>query len=106
MSDDDPAIPAITARACAAYGTVTGWPAWERTCRQAGLRPIYGLVFDLHLEGAEGRDPWPVLALAATGVGLRHLVRLHNGLARHPDGSCTAEAGQLAALAEGLWLVL
>src|SRR5690348_4190405 len=71
------------ALACSDYGSVAAWPDWERACRRAGIRPIYGLTFDLCLDSADA-DPWPVLALAATGTGLRHLVGIHNRLERTP----------------------
>ena len=93
------------ALACADYGSVAAWPEWERACRAAGIRPIDGLGFDLLLD-ADSADCWPLLALAATGEGLRNLVRLHNALRREESGACLLPAATLAARAAGLWLIL
>ncbi|HMA38202.1 MAG TPA: PHP domain-containing protein [Chloroflexia bacterium] len=95
----------LAALACTDYGSVAAWPEWERVCRKAGIRPLYGLVFDLILAPAAG-PPWPVLALAATGEGLRNLVRLHNNLARAADGRCTLDSAALPSWSVGLWLIL
>ena len=37
-------------------------------------------MFDLALAGAAPGKSWPLLALAATGQGLRNLVQIHNRL--------------------------
>ena len=94
------------ALACSDYGSLAAWPDWERACRQAGLHPLYGLTFDLQLDPAESADPWPLLALAATGTGLRHLVQIHNRLARSAEGPCVLSLAALPDLAAGLWLIL
>src|SRR5262245_5764404 len=68
------------ALACSDYGSLAAWPDWERACRLAGLHSLYGLSFDLLVDPAPPGEPWPVLALAATGQGLRQLVQIHNRL--------------------------
>jgi DNA polymerase-3 subunit alpha len=94
-----------TALACTDYGTVAAWPEWERACRKAGIRPIYGLVFDLAPAGAAPGESWPLLALAATGQGLRNLVQIHNRLEAH-EGRALLPVADLPPLAAGLWLIL
>src|SRR5689334_535958 len=94
-----------TALACTDYGTIAAWPEWERACHKAGIRPIYGLVFDLALAGAAPGESWPLLALAATGQGLRNLVQIHNRLDAR-EGRALLPLDSLPALAAGLWLIL
>ncbi len=95
-----------SALACADYGSVAAWPEWAQACAQAGLRPLFGCAFDLVLDDAPGAPAWPLLALAATATGLRHLVLLHNRLERLPDGACRLPLATLPDFAAGLWLIL
>ncbi|HUS14286.1 MAG TPA: hypothetical protein VM536_04620, partial [Chloroflexia bacterium] len=89
----------------AEYGSLAGWPEGYLAA-QNGNRAIYGLAFDLQPGGAAGDGHWPLLALAATGEGLRNLVRLHNALRREPAGGCTLPGDRMTGLATGLWLIL
>src|SRR5439155_4793009 len=105
LGDYAAAAAGYPALACSDYGTVAAWPEWERACRAAGIRAIYGLGFDVPLGPDGDAAPWPLLALAATGAGLRHLVQIHNRL-RREAGRCLLDAPALPDLAVGLWLLL